>query len=93
MVEKLVSSPLRNGSASYICGECVEVCHDIFEGQKREREPENQPLEAAERFVGHPLAVEFLGAGERWAVRDLTGLVALEELNELRTLAARMLHE
>lgn len=91
-VDKLISSP-SDYPRAYICDECIAVCGSILDDDRRTREPDVQPVEAEGRFVYHPLALEFLTAAERWAVRDLTGLEASDELNHLRALAARMLAE
>lgn len=91
VVGKLISNS-DDYPRAYICDECVAVCISIVEDDRHSCEPDTQTLVAEGRFVRHSLAPEFLDAAERWAVRDLTGLHASDELNHLRILAARMLN-
>ena len=91
-VGKLISSP-SDYPRAYICDECIAVCNSIIEDDRQEGEPDVQAPGENSRFVQHPLAVEFLLAAEQWAVRDLAGSHASDELNHMRALASRMLAE
>ncbi len=87
---KLISNP-RDYPRVYICDECIIVCADIIEDDKRHMKPAAATPGEAGRFVEHALALDFLAAAERWAIRDLRGLAASEELDQMRGLAAQML--
>jgi hypothetical protein len=87
-VGRLISNP-SDYPRAYICDECIQVCNSIIEDDRKAPEPDAG--NEVSRFVNHPLAVEFLDAAERWAVRDLAGLPAADELIQLRMLAAKML--
>ena len=89
-VGKLISSP-QDYPRSYICDECICVCASILEDDKPEVEAAAPTNREAGVFFTHPLALDFLRAAEQWAVRDLRGLAASRELDQMRVLAARML--
>ncbi len=91
-VGKLISCPSGYPRA-YICDECIFVCNSIIEDDRQEGKPGTPALEVASRFINHHLVEEFLVAAENWATRDLNGLPASNELNNMRTLAAKMLAE
>lgn len=93
-VGKLISSP-SDYPRAYICDECVAVCNYVIEDDQKDSgpEPEGESMTEEGRFAQHPLAIEFLAAAERWAVRDLTGRQANGELDQMRAIAARMLAE
>ena len=89
-VGKLISSA-HGGPRAYICDECIAVCVSIIEDDKRESETDGEPLREEGHFINHALVTEFLTAAECWAIRDLRGLPASDELNRMRALAANML--
>jgi ATP-dependent protease Clp ATPase subunit len=87
---KLIASP-QSHPGTYICDECVYVCHSILEDERHEADSDKQSLSASVSFAHHPLAPELLSAVQEWAVRDLAGLSALDRYQNMREIAARML--
>ena len=85
---KLIASG-KSDPRAYICDECIAVCNRIIEDE--EEVGNEQDASTSGRFVNHPLAIEFLETAERWAACGCPAGNASEQLNDLRSLAIRML--
>lgn len=88
IVGKLISSP-SDYPRAYICNECVAVCASIIEDDRGIEEPgEAVEVTAPHPLLTHPLVSELMGAIERWIREESLGKSAVEEIAEVRRIAA-----
>jgi hypothetical protein len=86
-VAKLISSP-SDYPRSYICDECIAVCHSIMEDHWAEVNTEARKGDSlAQMFVSHPLAETFFSNLRDWVDRETRGEDASANLAEVRRLA------
>ena len=92
VVSKMIGSP-REGPKTYICDECVQVCASILEdeGIQIGHPVAIHPGPEASPLLTHPWTPQLLSSIEVWIRQESLGKYAVEELEEVRRLALRMI--